>query len=90
MTTHPAKAAGCTKRQIEVFERIATGGQPHCKSETLDRLMALGLISYEERFVVCDRLGTIKVLDFFVPISTHMQWCQWCSEQPEIVEEASA
>jgi hypothetical protein len=84
MVEHPASAAGCNKAEVNAFEAIASGTtSPRCHSVTLDRLMRLGLVDYEDKIVGKDRLGTIKKRSFFVPIPVHIQWCQWCSEQQE-------
>jgi hypothetical protein len=73
-TPHPAKAAGCTKRQIELFELIATG-------DSLPR----GYTT--QTFMVLVRNGLIRndtpphrAAAYYVPIHVHIQWCQWCSE----------
>ena len=85
---HPAKTAGCTKRQIEVFEQIASGvTNPRCGANTLNALSLKGLIDSWERVVGRDSLGEIRVPHWFVPIPTHMQWCSWCAEQKEVTND---
>jgi hypothetical protein len=82
MTDHPAKAAGCTKRQCEVFERIASGvTNPRAAQVTLKALFDKGLIASEWEVVGRDVFGVIKMPRWHVPIPIHMQWCSWCSEQ---------
>ena len=83
MTDHPAKAAGCSPRQIEVFEQIAEGiTNPPASKKTLDALAKKGLIDVEwETVGWCS--GAIKVPRWFVPIPVHIQWCEWCAEKLE-------
>ena len=81
MTVHPCK--GMTKRQIEVFERIAINQPPCCPWPTLDALLKAGVIERGEDDVRRDALGVYKIPSFHVPLLIHMQWCEWCSEQPE-------
>ena len=84
MTEHPAKVARCTKRQIEVFEQIGSGvTNPSCGVSTLNALSLKGLIDSWEQVVGRDGFGEIKLPRWYVPIPVHMQWCKWCSEQPE-------
>jgi hypothetical protein len=33
--------------------------------------------------ILRDEMGIFKLPQYQVPIPIHMQWCQWCSEQPE-------
>ena len=82
-TLHPAKAAKCSKRQIEAFEQIGAGVSfPFgYATSVFETLLAKGLIE------VCgikalgqDRFGKIQVPEFQQPITVHMQWCKWCSE----------
>lgn len=87
MTDHPAKAAGCTPRQIEVFEQIATGQTNGHHPGTLDALERRGLIEYSERTAGCDALGTITIRTPYVPIHHHYAFCQWASEQPDFEDE---
>ncbi len=83
MTPHPAKAAGCTKRQIEVFEQICIGQIPDAAPATLNVLLSKKLVECERETVGKDRFGPITLPHWSVSIPIHMQWCQWCSEQPE-------
>jgi hypothetical protein len=87
MTDHPAKAAGCTKGQIAAFEEIAAGVRHHGWSKkTIAALREKKLIEEELRTIGVDRFGPINVSCSYVPTPIHMQWCEWCSEQPEIAE----
>lgn len=81
MTDHPCK--GMTKAQIAAFERIAVNHEPMATHKTLLALRAKGLIGYTDKVIGRDALGKITVPEWFVPIHAHLQWCQWCSEQPE-------
>jgi hypothetical protein len=84
MTDHPCK--GLTKAQREAFEQIAVNLPHRATHKTLLALRAKGLIGYTDKVIGRDALGKITVPEWFVPLPVHMQWCQWCSEQPEIQE----
>lgn len=81
MTDHPA--AGCTPRQIEVFEQIATGQHVGHNPRVLNALASKGLIQFNTRTVGRDVLGLITIQEPFVPLPLHYQFCTWASEQPE-------
>lgn len=82
MTDHPCK--GMTKAQIEAFEKIATGiPLPPVVMKSLKILEAKGLIERGPDKELCDGLGRYRIPQYQVPIGLHMQWCKWCSEQPE-------
>ena len=82
MTTHPCK--GMTRAQIAAFEQIAINQQPLCKWVTIDALLNAGVIERGEDEIRRDAMGVYNIPNFFVPLSIHHQWCQWCSEQPDI------
>ena len=77
-TEHPAIAAKCTKRQIEVFEQIATGNTSHPK-KIVDVLLGKKLVCLQEHESK-DKLGVFKWQEPFVPANIHFQWCCWCDE----------
>ena len=77
-TEHPAIAAKCTKRQIEVFEQIAIGMTNH-PWKIIDALAAKGLVRFEEN-KSRDALGSYSWQKPYVPIDIHAQWCDWCDE----------
>lgn len=79
MTDHPAIAAGCSKAQIEAFERIAVGDAAAHNPRTLAILQMKGLIEFERR-TASDIMGAFSWNEPTVPIGLHMDWCQWCSE----------
>lgn len=82
-TPHPAKAAGCTPRQIEAFEQIAVGNSNASgfTLKTIEALLRKGLIvEATKRTIGADAFGPIRVVEFQVPVPVHMQWCKWCSE----------
>ena len=82
MTDHPAKS--CTKRQIDVFEQIATGiTNPRAHPNTLNALALKRLIVVDWDVVGRDGFGEIKLPRWHVPLPIHTQWCSWCAEQPE-------
>lgn len=80
MTDHPCK--GMTKAQTDAFERIAINAPPGCAWPTIDALLKAGVIERGEDDMRRDALGTYAIPNFFVPLPIHMQWCEWCSEQP--------
>lgn len=81
MTDHPAIAAGCTKRQVEVFEQIAAGSRGYMHPRTLDALAEKGLIAFErvKEGGMGGRAGYFKLIPY-VPLPLHYQWCKWCDE----------
>lgn len=82
MTDHPCK--GMTPLQIQAFEKIAVGDPlPSGVIKSFKALQAKGLIERGPDKVLRDRLGSFGIPQYQVPIRHHMQWCQWCSEQPE-------
>lgn len=81
MTDHPCK--GLTRAQIEAFEQIAINQPPQSGWKTIEALLAYGVIERGEGEKRRDALGTYEIPNFFVPLPIHMQWCEWCSEQPE-------
>jgi hypothetical protein len=83
MTDHPCK--GMTKPQIAAFEQIAAGNvSPYAAKRTISALLDRGLIVRgPDRPVGRDGLGAIMVAQYAVPLTTHMDWCAWCSENVE-------
>jgi hypothetical protein len=81
MTDHPCK--GMTRAQIEAFERIAINESPKCAWPTIEALLKKEVIAYGTSEVRKDAMGVYHIPQFHVPLHIHMQWCQWCSEQPE-------
>ena len=78
MTEHPAIAAKCTKRQIEVFEQIAVGNTLH-PQRIIESLAAKGLVVFQEHKSK-DPLGVFSWKEPFVPVDIHYKWCEWCAE----------
>jgi hypothetical protein len=81
MAEHPCK--GMTKAQIAVFERIAVNEPPYANHQTMRALRQRGVIDYVSEVVSRDALGPITVPRWFVPLSVHAQWCEWCGEQQD-------
>jgi hypothetical protein len=82
MTDHPCK--GMTTAQVAAFEQIAVGNAlPIAVRATMTKLMDRGLICEGGRKTLRDELGTYSIPQYFVPLATHIQWCEWCSEQSE-------
>lgn len=67
-----------TPAQSRVFEQIAIGNDRGHNYRIINRLFAAGLIDREEV-----RDGYFHTWRYFVPLPLHMEWCQWCSEQPD-------
>lgn len=86
MTDHPCK--GMTKAQRDAFEAIAINLQPQCTWPTIDVLLKAGVIERGEGEKRRDAMGTYEIPSFFVPLPIHMQWCEWCAEQPNNALEA--
>lgn len=83
MTDHPCK--GLSQASIEAFELIASGQRlPPANNQIFKRLESLGLIARISDKLLHDRLGTYSIPQYEVPIGVHIQWCEWCSEQPDI------
>lgn len=73
---HPC--VGMTPAQRRDFELIATNQRPRGGVLTLRALKARGLIEdAPPRVVGRDRFGDIVVPNWSVPLSVHMQWCEW-------------
>jgi hypothetical protein len=81
VSEHPCE--GLTRAQIAAFEDIATNQPPRCGWKSIDALLKAGVIERGTDDVRRDAMGTYNIPNFFVPLPIHMQWCAWCSEQPE-------
>lgn len=82
MTKHPC--AGLGNAATEAFERIATGDAlPPMTKGVTTKLIAKGLIERGPDKALRDGVGRFYLPRYFVPFAVHMQWCSWCSEQPE-------
>lgn len=86
MTDHPCK--GMTKVQIAAFEQIAISQSPQCGWKSIDALLKGGVIERGQDDTRRDAMGVYTIPNYFVPLPVHMQWCDWCSEQPENQELA--
>jgi hypothetical protein len=84
LTDHPCK--GMTQAQIKAFEMIAINQHPACTWPTIDALLKAGVIEKGQPEIRRDAMGVYEIPQFNVPPLTHMQWCEWASEQPELVE----
>lgn len=80
-TTHPC--SGMTKVQRDAFEQIAINQPPQCGWKSIDALLKAGVIERGKGDIRRDAMGTYEIPNFYVPLPVHMQWCAWCSEQPE-------
>lgn len=73
---HPCD--GMSEAERNAFDRIAARAPPKSSTQTLDGLVATGLV---ERHKVClaspDRFGPICRYDYSVPFPVHMVWCEW-------------
>lgn len=87
MSEHPCK--GMNRAQREAFEMIAVSQHPRCKPQTIAALLARGVVTRgPDEILGRDALGQIAVPTYYVPMQIYMQWCDWCSEQPENQEAA--
>lgn len=87
-TRHPAKYMKCSKRQVEAFEAIAIG---HSAPPSIcDKLVEKGLLERGPDALVDFLPGhPMRVKTYTMPIYIHMAWCEWCSKQPDVIEEAN-
>lgn len=69
--------------QIAAFEQIAISQAPQCGWKSITALLAAGVIERALDELRRDAMGPYKVVLFAVPLPVHMQWCDWCSEQPK-------
>lgn len=82
MTDHPCK--GMTAVQTAAFERIAIGMSPMAGKETIKALLDKDLIiKLPDRLVSGGIYGPVRIARYDVPVPTHIQWCEWASEQPD-------
>lgn len=74
---------GLSKRQIEVFEQIATGvAQPAGVTQrTITALVNYGAIHRISDKIMRDRLGTFVIPQYEATLHAHMQWCKWCADK---------
>lgn len=70
-----------TKRQLGVFEQIATGNDKGHPQRTLDSLERRGYIGSELQYL--SGFPPVAVCRYYVPIPVHMEWCKWCAERLE-------
>jgi hypothetical protein len=80
MATDRLDMAALTPRQRDVLGQIAVGQDSGHHPAVLAALEARGLIvGYREtlpgRFPV-------EIVRWEVPVHIHIQWCEWCSQQP--------
>ncbi len=86
MTDHPCK--GLSPRAVEAFERICIGDRlPQMTGATVNKLLAKGLIEKGPEKQLGDRLGKFSIPQYQVPMPLFIQWCEWCSEQPDFEDE---
>ena len=67
------------KKQLEVFQHIATGMDGCHHPRTLKALEDKGLIVATKR--VMGGTFPVTITFYSVPYAIHYDWCQWCSEQ---------
>jgi hypothetical protein len=83
-----------TKNQFEVLMQIAFGGGSfYHGGKIIDKLTKIGLIKkigerpiYGKGSHPIDRIP-IMIPVYEMPIPKHIEFCQWCSEHPELDEE---
>ena len=79
MTTHP----GRTPAQRRALDLIGSGNHsPIMAPQTQDALLADGLIVSCGRRVIGSGWSAVRVEEFTMPLSVHMQWCAYWAEQP--------
>lgn len=67
-----------TKTQSKVFVQIATGNDAGHNRKVLDRLENMGLLTCELQQL--SGFPPVAIRRYEVPITVHMEWCQWCSD----------
>jgi hypothetical protein len=78
LTTHPAKAAGCNKSQVDAFDRIAAGDARHANPASVDVLIRKGLLVDGRRI---DLLGKpIGKRSLSIPADLLEQWTDYVIE----------
>lgn len=83
MTKHPC--AGRSKASRLVFEQIATGKAWGHNPRVTKALEKRGLLERTEQPEVGSGFCSgVYFSTFQVPTPVHIQWCQWCSEQPDL------
>jgi hypothetical protein len=85
---HPC--AGMTNAQRAAFEAVAAGMEPRAASRTIRALLDCGVLTCKERVVGRDIFGAIRVPVYELPLSVHMQWCEWCAENVKEATDAKA
>jgi hypothetical protein len=78
-----------TNAQQKVLGDISIGQIPFCSPKTIQILLAKGLIEqrpdkpiYGKGNSPIDRIP-LMVAQYEMPIQIHIEWCQWCAEQPD-------
>ncbi len=77
---------GLTKSQRRALDLIGCGecDAPGVGDTDKLKLLENGLIRFIGKKVICrDRFGVVTVNEFAMPISVHILWCEWQSEQWE-------
>ena len=78
--------------QSDVFELIAINQDGGHHPRTLEVLEKKGLITkhevqtYGKGNSPIDRIPMI-IYRYSVPLAVHMEWCEWCAEQPEVEKD---
>ncbi len=76
---HPAGHLSQNVRAV--FEQIAINDDIGHPPRAIRALMERGLIIVAgRREIGRDRFGKITIPIYVVPLSVHMQWCDWCAE----------
>lgn len=69
------------KTQADVFEQIAVNNDGGHHPKTVASLLKKGLIGVTRE---CLRGSPSVVIErYFVPTPIHIEWCNWCSDQPD-------
>lgn len=69
-----------TDAQLRVFEQIAANKDLGHNIRTVDALLRKGYIEkYWQRPV--GRFTGLYITRYKVPLSIHIDWCEWCGEQ---------
>ena len=72
---------GLGKSVREAFGLMTIGERPFISQKTMAAFLERGLIvRMPDKVLGRDAFGAIAVPDYEIPISVHMEWCQWCAD----------
>jgi len=71
---------GLRKTVRDAFEQMTIGQRPWISAATVSVFLDRGLIvRLPDKVLGRDAFGAITVPEYEIPISVHMNWCEWCA-----------